>query len=138
MKTYDPQQVQVIVGGRLITGFAEDTFVEVERSEDMWSLKMGVDGEGTRSKSNNKSGQIRITLMSSSPSNAILQGFADADELNNGGLVPAMVKDGNGSDLALAEQAYIKKLPTLGKGKEIAGNQWVLETDVLKLNHGGN
>lgn len=58
MKTYDPSQVVATVGGRPLAGFAPGTFIEAERAEDAYSMTVGIDGEGTRSKSNNKSGTV--------------------------------------------------------------------------------
>lgn len=138
MKTYDPSQVVTTVGGRIITGFAPGTFIEAERTEDAYTMTVGIDGEGTRSKSNNKSGQIRFTLLSSSDSNDVLSGFAAADELNNGGLVPVLSKDLSGRSLISCEQAYVKKLPILGFDNEVREVEWIFETDNLFVFLGGN
>jgi hypothetical protein len=77
-------------------------------------------------------------LLSSSDSNDILSGFAAADELNNGGLVPVLIKDLSGRALIASEQAYVKKLPVLGFDNEVREVEWVLETDNLQLFLGGN
>lgn len=138
MKTYDPSQVVATVGGRPLAGFAPGTFIEAERAEDAYSMTVGIDGEGTRSKSNNKSGTVKFTLLSSSDSNDILSGFAAADELNNGGLVPVLIKDLSGRALIACEQAYVKKLPILGFDNEVREVEWILETDNLALFLGGN
>lgn len=138
MKTYDPKQVVLIVGGVQITGFADGTFITVRRNSDAWSLQMGVDGEGTRSKSNDKSGQIEVQLMQSSQSNGYLSNLALADELSNGGIVPAMVKDNGGSSLHAAEQIYVKKTPDADYAREAGPRVWVLETDNLQNFIGGN
>ena len=62
LKTYDPKQISVIVGGAIISGFADGEFVTTERNEDAFTLNVGADGEGGRVKSNNKSGRITLTL----------------------------------------------------------------------------
>ncbi len=138
VKTYDPKQVIVIVDGSQMSGFAEGTFVKVGRHEDAWSLQIGADGEGTRSKSNNKSGTITFTLMQSSDSNVILSALAQLDELSNAGAVAVMVKDNSGSSLYVAEQAWIKKVADSEFGKEAGHREWVLETNILICNVGGN
>ena len=139
MKTYDFKQVAVIIGGRQITGFAEgDDAVTVERDEDMWSMQVGADGEATRSKSNNRAGKITLKLKAASESNAILDGFALSDELANGGLVPALIKDNSGESLHSAEQAYIVKRPAVTLGDEESDREWVLQTDNLIMHEGGN
>ncbi len=138
MKTYDPNQVVATVGGRPLAGFAPGTFIEAERAEDAYTMTVGIDGEGTRSRSSNKSGTVKFTLLSSSDSNDILSGFAAADELHNNGLVPILIKDLSGRALIAAEQAYVKKLPVLGFNKEVREIEWTFETDNLLLFLGGN
>ena len=138
MKTYDPKQIVVVVGGKQITGYADGTFVTVRRNADMWSLQMGADGEGARSKSNDKSGQIEIQLLQTSPDNAYLASLQTADELENAGLVPTMVKDNLGNSLHMAEQSYIKRGPDAEYGKETTARVWVIETDNLQHFVGGN
>ena len=137
-KTYDPSKVQIIVGGFQITGFADGTFLSVARNADAFALYLGTDGEGTRAKSNNKSGRITFTLAQSSDSNAILSGFALADELSNSGIVPVLIKDGSGNSLYSAETAWIVKFPDSEFGKEVGTREWILETDALAVFVGGN
>lgn len=138
LKTYDFKQVAVIVGGRIITGFSDGDAVQVERNEDAWSLQVGAEGEATRSKSNNRSGKVTLSLQQASESNAILSGFAKSDELSNGGLFPLLVKDNSGSSLYAAEQAWIVKSPAATLGMESAAREWVIETDNLQVFEGGN
>jgi len=80
LKTYDPAQVTIIFAGIPISGFAEGTFVSVERNEDSWALQVGADGEATRAKSNNKSGRVTLTLIQSSFSNDALSAVMAVDE----------------------------------------------------------
>ena len=138
VKTYDPKEVAVIVGGQIIDGYADGTFVTVERSEDSFSLQMGTDGEGTRSKSNNKSGKITIVLRQGAPSNAILSAFIQSDELNGSGIVPVLVKDNSGSSLYAAETAWVMKPASSEFGRESGSREYVLETDRLVMFTGGN
>lgn len=137
-KTYDPSQLQIIVGGFQISGFADGSFVTVARNADAFALYMGTDGEGTRAKSNNKSGRITFTLAQSSDSNAILSGIAAADELANSGVIPVLVKDGSGISLYAAETAWIVKYPDSEFGREVGTREWILETDSLAVFVGGN
>lgn len=139
MKTYDFKQVAVIIGGRQMTGFAEgDDVVKVGRDEDAFTMTVGADGEGTRSKSNNKAGKLTIKLKAASESNQILDGFALADELGNAGLVPFLVKDNSGATLHAAEQSYIVKRPESALGMSEGEREWILQTDNLAMFEGGN
>jgi len=136
-KTYNPKKVAVIVGGFQMSGFADGEFVTVAMDEAQWELKVGTDGEGTRSKSNNF-GTIKIMLMQSSDSNAILQSFWTADRLNDAGVVPVLIKDNSGKTLHAAAQAWIEKQPESKFGKTSESREWVLRSDNLVPFEGGN
>lgn len=136
--TYDPKQFSAIIGGKIMSGFVDGTYIKVTRNEQAFMLKVGVDGEGTRAKSNNKGGKIEITLMQSSASNDDLSAFAALDELSNGGVIPAIVKDGSGRTVCSAGTAWVQKYPDTEFGKEPVGRTWVIETDEIIMFVGGN
>lgn len=131
IKTYDSKQVSIIVGTRPMTGLADGSFVTVRRNEDMFTLQIGADGEGVRSKSNNRSGQIELVLQQGSTDNDFLSELALADELSNGGVVPLLVKDNLGTSLYAAESGWIRKLPDSDFAKETASRTWLFETAQL-------
>ena len=135
--TYDPKLVSVVVGGFPISGFADGTFVTVERNEDSWTTQIGTDGEGTRSKSNNKSGRITISLMQTSQSNDILAGFEKSDELSNSGQVPVLINDNLGNALHSAETAWVVRPANAEYAREAGPREWILETDRLESFVGG-
>lgn len=137
-KQYDPKNISIIVGGIAIGGFTDGTFINVERNEDMWTLKVGVDGIGTRSKTNNKSGKYTITLHQSSPSNDYLSALAVTDENTNAGAVPILMRDNLGTTLCTSLTAWVKKIPNAEDGKEVANRAWVMETDQIDMFVGGN
>lgn len=66
--TYDPKKVNVIVGGRVITGFASDGVVTLAKSEDSVTPSVGAKGDVTYSENANESGTVSLTLMSTSSS----------------------------------------------------------------------
>lgn len=138
VKTYDPKNIAVIVGGKTLHGFADGTFVKVGRMDPAFTLKVGVDGEGTRAKSNNKGGFVEVTLMQSSSSNDDLSGFAAADELSNTGAVPLLVRDASGRSLYTALTAWVQKFPDSEDAKEVTTRVWRLESDELNIFIGGN
>ncbi|HCU25438.1 MAG TPA: DUF3277 domain-containing protein [Deltaproteobacteria bacterium] len=131
-KTYDPKQIVLIVGGFQLSGYADGTFVNVDRNEDMYTLQIGADGEGVRSKSNNRSGTVTFSLLQSSASNEILSAFAKADELSNSGVFPLLIKDTSGTSIYAAEMAWIKKIASSEFGNEAGAREWAIETDRLE------
>ena len=124
--------------GKIISGFADGTFVTAERNEQAWNLKVGVDGEGTRAKNNNRSGKVTLTLMQSSSSNDYLSATAAADELSNAGALPLLIRDASGRTVISALTAWIQKYANGEFAKEVSQRQWVIETDELIMLVAGN
>lgn len=139
VRTYDPANVQVIVGGVPMSGFADGTFISIEHDEPAFTKTVGADGEVSRAKSNNKSATVTITLKQTSISNDILSGFGLADEASNGGVVPFMLREiGNGTTLVFAESAWIEEWPDLGYSKNIENREWKLALAQCNRFIGGN
>nr|NIQ06865.1 DUF3277 family protein [Candidatus Korarchaeota archaeon] len=110
VKTYSPKDVSVIVAGTIITGYAEDTFLAIERSSDAFAKVVGADGEVARTASADKSGTITLTLIQSSASNDVLSALQNADEISLAGKFPVMVKDNFGSSLYISGTAWVQKV----------------------------
>ena len=136
--TYDPKQISVVIGGHIVSGYADGTFVKVMRNEDAFTTVIGADGEVTRVKTNNKSGRIEVTIQQSSASNDVFSAYAAADELSNSGIVPALVKDLVGRSLATAARVWVVKQPEAEMAKGMSNRTWVFETDELIQFTGGN
>lgn len=136
--TYDPKQVAVIVGGVPLGGFADGSFVTVERSSDAFTKVTGADNITSRAKTNDKSGSITITLQQTSPSNDILQGFALVDEVSNSGVVPIVIQDFSGRSTFVTAFGWVKKVPKAEFSKEITNREWILDCADLDVKFGGN
>lgn len=135
VKTYDPNGGTLTVGGNIITGFAPDTIVTIERNEAMWSLQVGADGEAARSKSNNRSGRFTFSLMQTADSNRILSGMAFIDETTGGMAVPVMYK--HGDNIFIAETGWIIQFPSSEFAREAGPREWVVETDIIIMKLAG-
>ena len=91
VKTYNAADVIVIVGTSQMQGLAEGTFVEVSREVEAFTKQTGSDGEVTRSKTNNKSGTVTLTLQQGSASNDFHSALAKLDEESAAGVVPMSI-----------------------------------------------
>ena len=140
LRTYDPSQVIIVFSGIPISGFADGSFLTVEQNEDSFVLQVGTDGEGTRSKTNNRSGRVTFTLMQSSLANDLLQAQHTLDLLSpsGDGIGPLLIKDNSGRSLFSAEKAWIVRAPTGEFGREATSREWIVESDDLNQSHGGN
>lgn len=135
--TYDPKNVAIIVGGIPIGGFADGDMVSIEFSEDSWEHMAGADGEEMRVRKNDSRAEMTITLLQSSESNSWLAGLQTADELTNNAAFPVLFKDNNGQTLLAAESAWIKKTPTIVRGKGPQNVEWVLSLSQARAFVGG-
>lgn len=138
VKTYNPAEISVVIGGQPMRGFADGDFVAVERNEDSWTLLVGADGESTRSKNSNRSGRITLTLLASSSSNDFLSQLALTDDTTGRGTFGLMVKDNFGTSLYTAATAWIVKQPARSFAKEAGTQEWIFETDELITYSGSN
>jgi len=139
VKTYDPKQIIITFGGVPITGFADGTFLSVSPSGDRFTKIVGADGEVTRSKSNDFTNEVTITLKQSSLSNDYLTGILNADRLANSGKLPLQVKDMLGTTLYFWKEAWIKAPPDVEEAKEMSDRAWVFDTGQSDIEyHGGN
>lgn len=138
LKTYNNKQVSVSFGNIPLSGYGDSEFLSIELNEEQWELKMGVDGTGTRAKNNNFSAKMKITLAQSSESNAIMQGYWNADRLSNSGVQPFIAKDNSGNSIYTAGSAWIMKQPVAKFAKGVEMREWTIETDELVPFEGGN
>lgn len=138
VRTYDPKKVKVIVGGVPMSGFADGTFMTVARENDSFTKVSGADGIVSRAKSNDKSGSATLTLAQTSPSNDVLTGFSQADELSNNGVVPVLVQDFSGRSTYVSAFGWVRKPPDGEFGKEITNREWIIDLADLDVFTGGN
>lgn len=135
--TYDPALIVASFLGVPISGYADGTFVSVERNNESFQLMVGAGGEAARSRSRNSSGKVTFTLLSTSSVNDLLSAAWHADELTGSGVGPVIVKDMSGGTLCRANNAWIQKAPKVEYGKEISTREWVIECESLYINAGG-
>lgn len=142
LRNYDPAQVAIVWGPvGPISGFADGSFVTVEQNEDSFALSIGTDGEGTRAKSNNRSGTVTVVLAQSSPINLLLSAQHNIDINTPAGdaIGPLLIADRSGTSIYEAENAWIRKPPAAEFGRDgAATREWVFETEELVQLHGGN
>lgn len=113
--SYDPKKVNVIVGGRTITGFAADGVVSVTKNEDSITPAVGAKGDVTYSENANESGTIAITLMSTSSSLSYLRELEAKRRAVN-----VTISDVNDADTFTlsADNCRVMKMPDLTRNKE--------------------
>lgn len=136
--TYDPADVSVIFDGVPMSGFAEGTFVSIASDADQWTKEVGSDGHVSRTKANNRTATMTLTLMQGSPSNDVLSGYYAADQLDNSGVVQVMVKDNSGRTRVFSEAGWIQKIPDVEFSNEESSREWTIALAQTDFSVGGN
>jgi len=135
--TYDPKKILLTFGGIPVSGYADGTGIEIERSNPTWSMSTGMDDETAFTKRNDTSGKVTVTLQQTSLTNNVLSGFMLLDETVNGGLFPILAKD----VLGLTESSgsgRIEMPPAQGFANEISTREWSILCFGLSIFIGGN
>jgi len=142
LKTYSADQVILSVAGQNInSGYADGDFVSVARNREVWSTKVGTDGQVARFKTGDKSGIIKVMLMQTSEGNGILGQMLQLAESNpNGADVGAfrITDKATGIVLARADKAWVAKYPEVKRGREIADYEWELGCAELEFDLSGS
>jgi hypothetical protein len=125
--TYDPLKIVVTFGPLILSGYADGSFLTIDRTTDSFALIVGSSGEQARSRSNDRSAIATLKLLQTSLANDALSLQLQADELNGSGISPFMVKDLRGNSLTLAKEAWIIKPPTQDFDRTIGPREWNIQ-----------
>lgn len=134
---YDPGLIVGTFKGVEIRGYMDGTAVAAERTEDTFETVVGGQGDGARVRKRNRSGTVTFTLQQTSPTNARLAAIAEQDEEFGTGVGPLFVKDLNGTDVIVAANAWIQKVPNMEYGDTLSGREWVIACHELRMFAGG-
>lgn len=132
MKTHDLKDYALIVGASIISGFSDDAAFSIEYPNNMNEIIFGQDGEGTRKKANNFFyGEVTISLMNTSESNAALFRTAIADALANGGKVAFAAKHLKGGESYSCAEAVLQGFPGAEINADPTAREWVVLCEKL-------
>lgn len=132
LSTYDPKDLTISVNGSILSGFSDDV-VTVERAEDQVADTVGADGEVMRTLTNDRRGNIQISLLQTSASNLVLSALANADEQTGGSVFPVLIQDNRGNDIHAAAEAWIQKQPQAIYNKSNSPRVWTIRCADLRM-----
>ncbi len=138
VRTVDPKNVIIAIGGVPMSGFADGTFLEISSDAQQFTKVTGADGHTTRVKTNNYGGTLTLTLSQSSPSNDVLSAMFNADRLRNAGVVPVLIRDLTGTTEIFAATGWIQQIPSVIYGNAVNNREWVLDLAEMDAFVGGN
>lgn len=103
--------------------------ITIENRVDKNELTIGADGRGQHSLIADESATATIRLLKTSPQNAILQAFYDAQTQSSGlwGVNTITVTDSARGDTTVLQSCAFKKKATLTYAKEAGMMEWVFD-----------
>ena len=134
---YDPEGCFLNLSGIIISGFAEGTFIEIERDEAVFTKKTGSQDDATRTINRNTGGKVKFTLMQQAPCNDQLQALLDKDVATLLGYGALSFTEFLSNTVADTSWAWIEKQPKVERAKESMVVQWEIDCHKLRIKVGG-
>lgn len=137
---YDSDQGSFSFGDLLITsGFSDGAFLQIVNDADAFSKRVGTSGTVTRSKTNNKTATLTLTLEQGAIENDYLSEIHNADLLapNGAGVAWVQWRDGSGRSL-FRGQGWIRKAPDAEYAREAGSRAWVFDISSIQRFDRGN
>lgn len=146
LATFAPNDVNVVITQRstgiahIVSGFTEDSIVNIERSAETFTLYTGADNTSTRIYNANKSASITVSLQQTSASNDIfsLLYANDAASRNSSGLFSIQISDASGRSQYFSDDAYIGVVPNSAFANTMQAREWMIQAHNLDTYIGGN
>lgn len=130
LQTYSFDQVIVTYGGIPLEGFADGDAISIEYPEG-WTMQKGAGGAVTRSRVQDPTAMVTLRLQQTSPSNAVLAGFYEADRAarTSATALPLLIRDRrSGGELFAAQSGWVSQKPAMTFAEESGPREWTLTT----------
>jgi len=138
-RTFNLAQCQFIVNGLPIEGFGESDAAVWAPDEDLYTKVVGADGEVSRARTNNYSGSLTITLMSTSKSNDVMNALMILTKLISAGDMAAiLIQDLGSPDRFFGQKCWLKREPDMSFGRDVTERTWTFDVARGDTTHGGS
>jgi hypothetical protein len=140
-KHYSANEVTISIAGLIInSGFAEGEFCRIERAAPRVIKVVGADGEVAISKGLDRSGTVKIMLLSTSSSNDDISALAALNENADG--FPAIgemyIRDRSGRSLHQSPTIWVESDAVVTYGPGATAREWTFGFGSLSNFIGGN
>lgn len=141
LTVYSCNQVKCIVGVYPVSsGRSDGDFIKISQTEEGFTYKQGIDGEGTRNATGARQCRVTIIVGQTSAANAYFSALYNGDIATEGGagIVPMGITDLGGKSLFAAKEAWIVKMPDQAYAKEAGTIEWEFDVHDPKNFAGGH
>ena len=127
-KSFSFQNVNFIVGGLEITGWAEgDDVLTITPMNPQWNSIAGAKGDVVRSQSSDHRVNVTAKILQSSVSNAEMTALYNIDKLTGAGSFPAVASDKETGELFVFSQLWFTQYATITRGQNVNTMEWQFE-----------
>lgn len=120
--TYSPQDVRLVIGGYVFTGWNNIT---ITRPRSFLVIK-GIRGKHTRVQNPDTSATIVISLMQTSPGNDVFSETLQQDIINGTARISLTLVDKSGSSVFSSNEAYVTGFPSSTFSGQFQDRPWEL------------
>lgn len=130
--TYSPNQISLTLGTYPITGFAPNTFIQVEQSTKTFEIVKGMRGVNARKRNLDTSLRITFRLLQTHDTNNILTQIHQADIDSGAGRFAVTLTDlasseaGLGKSQITSQVAFIEGFPDIVYSGSLEAREWTI------------
>lgn len=144
--TYAPGNLTIVITheatgiAHVMSGFSEDSIVQIERVAETFTMYTGADNFSTRVFNSNNSARMTFSLQQTSATNDVLTGLYEYDKahLNSDGMFSIHVKDNSGRSDYFSDDAYVGVVPNSNFSNSMQTRDWVIHAHNMEQVIGGN
>lgn len=136
VRTFDINQVKVIVDGSPISGWGEGDVITWEPNGERYVKSVGSGGAVQRARVNDRSGQLTFIVQYGSSANDVFQRLLERDDKDNSGIGSISIEDLRGGFRLDVEKAWVMQDPGIALGDGNPEREWVFETGPVRIKHG--
>lgn len=137
-KTYKPTDFSLICGTAIISGFQQETMIEISFEGDFYNHSKDTSGQVTRFKLVQPDALITVYLTQASLSNDTFSTFMVADIQKDAGKFPVHIVDGSGTTTFTALNCWVQKpVDNISFGNNDKGRLWTIRATEITHFVGG-
>lgn len=122
----------------ILDGTIDGEFVTESPDNARWSREHDRFGNSTRVRNNNRGASLAVTFSASSPTNGILSGLVQVDDVSSGIVGLLKLKDLNGNTVVECDGAFLEDMPPAAFGSDRGSRTWTWQCAAVRKFVGGH
>ena len=133
LKTYDSKVIVITFGPLILSGYAEDSIATLTPESEIFTAKVGVDGQTTRSRSNNDNYKCTVRLMQTSDAHSKIQALTLRNTILSNLTWPFKLISPTTGEVFESGNAYLERNPDAEFGREVGEREYTFYLPSCKI-----